>query len=80
MRTNDAEQSEWFDVTKRLRLDCVILPLLLDMFFSPELHVALVRLSEAECMVQKLIHFNHDEDDRVEEPAVCIRKSCAEDG
>ena len=46
VRTDDAEHSEWFDVTERFRQGYVLSPLLFNMFFAAVIHVVLVRFNE----------------------------------
>ena len=60
VRTDDGEQSKWFDVTQGLRQGGVISPLLFTHFFAASIHAALVRYSEDPAILNDLVHLEED--------------------
>lgn len=57
MRTENSEQSEWFDVTQGLRQRCVLSLLLFTVSFAAMICTVLVRFSESPDMSRRLVHF-----------------------
>ena len=77
VRTDDDEQSEWFDVTQGLRQGCVLSPLLFKVFFAAAIHAVLVRFGDDPDILRDLVHLEEDfggNGVEVESPA-CVRMS-----
>ena len=77
VRTDDGEQSEWFDVTQGLRQGCVLSSLLSNVSFAAAIHAVLVRFSEVPDILRDLVHLEEDlgEDGVEVEPLACMRRS-----
>ena len=77
VRTDDGEQSEWFDVTQRLRQGCVLSPLLSNVFFASAIHAVLVRFSEDPNILKDLVHLEEGLGGNGVEvgPLACVRRS-----
>ena len=77
VRTDDGEQSEWFDVTQGLRQGCVLSPLLFNVCFAAAIHAVPVHFSKDPDMLNDLAHLEEDlGGNEVEvEPLACVRRS-----
>ena len=75
VRTDDGEQSEWFDVTQELRQGCVLSPSIFNVFFVAAIHAVLVR--EDPDISRDLVHLEEDlgGDGAEVEPLACVRRS-----
>ena len=74
VRTDDGEQSEWFDVIQGLRQGCVLSPLFFNVFFAAAIHAVLVRFSEGPDILRDLVQFEEDLGEGGVELA-CVRRS-----
>ena len=77
VRTDDGEQSEWFDVTQGLWQGRVLSLLLFNVFFATSIHAVLVRFSEDPDILRDLVHIEEDlgEDGVEVELLACVRRS-----
>ena len=60
VRTGDAEQSEWFDVTQVFHQGCVLSPVLFNVNFACSMHAVLVRFSKDPDIVRDLVRLEED--------------------
>ena len=56
VRTDDGEQSKWFDVTQGLQQRCVLSTVLFNIFFAAVTHAVVIRFSEDPDIVRDLVH------------------------
>ena len=77
VRTDDGEQSQWFDVTQGLRQGCALSPLPFNVFFAAAVNAVLVRFSEDPDILRDLFHLEEDlgEDGVEVEPLACVPTS-----
>ena len=59
VRSDDGDQSEWFDVTQGLQQGCVLSPLPFNIFAAAT-HAMIVRFSEDPDIVRDLVHLEED--------------------
>ena len=55
VRMDDGELSEWFEVAQGLRQECVLSPLLFNIFFAAVIEVVLQRFSEDDTILENLV-------------------------
>ena len=60
VRMNDGELSDWFEVTQRLIQECVLSPLLLNIFSAAAIEVVLVPFSEDDTILQDLVYLEEE--------------------
>ena len=60
VRMDDGQLSDWFEVTQRLRLRCVLYPLLFNIFFAAAIEVILVRFSEDDTIQKDPVYLEEE--------------------
>ena len=77
--TDDGEHSEWFGITQGLRQECVLSPLLFNIFFDDVTHAVVVRFSVDPDIVRDLVHFEEDLEENAagvsSDPLTCVRRA-----
>ena len=76
VRSDDGRCSEWFEVAQGLRQECVLSPLLFNVFFAAVLRVVLERFSKDAGILADLIHL-HEQPLKVgpETALECVRRA-----
>ena len=77
LRTDDGAHLEWFDVNQGLRQECVLSPLLVNVFFAAVIHAALARFREDPDILRRLVYLEEDlgEDGVKIGPLACVRRA-----
>ena len=70
MRPDDGVCSDWFEVEQGLRQECVVSPLLFNIFYAAMMNVVLQRFSEDPAILAELVHLKDPSTSIGPEPAM----------